>query len=169
MPGGRITAIPFLGEHGELHIRGKMCYYISLNNKNVAAIADANNLVPEMFQYARKQLGPADIMFLGMECDGAPMSWLYGPLAARPIAHEQDQDRRLNSSDCDGGLAVIDAFDAKQAYIYAIAMEPWLGYLVPTAWSEDSRPIIEARRLIAEMKRRGRQADIPYCRGEWYL
>ena len=96
LPNGAITGVPFFGEHGELHIRAKLTYHIRLFGKSIMCAADSNNLMPEVYDYVRQNMGPTDILFLGMECAGAPMSWLYGPLLTKPLERRMDQSRRLD-------------------------------------------------------------------------
>ena len=71
--------------------------------------------------------------FLGLlaarECDGAPMSWLYGPLLTQPLARKMDQSRRFDGSDFEKAVDIIRAFNPKQVYVYAMGQEPWLTFL----------------------------------------
>jgi len=65
-----------------------------------------------------------------MECDGAPLSWLYGPLITRPIDRKVDHSRRLSGSNYERGIDIVNRFRCKEAYVYAMGMEPWLN----TSW-----------------------------------
>src|SRR5262249_32060292 len=96
IPGGYIMGCPFLGEHGDLNVRTKLSYYVHLLDKSIFAIADSNNLESRLYQHLREIVGEADILFIGMECDGAPLSWLYGPLYTKPISRKNDQSRRFD-------------------------------------------------------------------------
>ena len=102
--GGSITGIPFLGEHGDLAIRTKMAHLIQVGGKSVMCAADSRNVEPVMYEHVRKIAGAVDVLFLGMECDGAPMTWLYGPLLMKPLDRKMDQSRRLSGSDCRRGM-----------------------------------------------------------------
>ena len=42
--------------------------------------ADSCNIEPRLYDHVHAAVGDVDALFLGMECDGAPLSWLYGPL-----------------------------------------------------------------------------------------
>ncbi len=89
-PGGKVTATPFLGEHADLDIRGKSTYWVELAGKKVFVGADSSGIDPTLYRYVRNHLGTADMAFLGMECDGAPLTWLYQALLTRP-GHQEDE------------------------------------------------------------------------------
>ncbi|CAM2010570.1 MBL fold metallo-hydrolase [Acanthopleuribacter pedis] len=155
VPGGAITGLPFLGEHGDLHIRAKLGYHIRLNERAVVCVADANNLEPKMYDMARKTLGPIDQLYVGMECAGAPMSWLYGPLMNKPLPRSQDQARRLDGSDCEKAMRLIESLDPKSVYVYAMGQEPWLTFISSIAYTETSKPIVESNQLVARCREKG--------------
>jgi hypothetical protein len=93
-------------------------------------------------------------MFLGMECDGGPLSWLYGPLLTKPLARKLDQSRRLNGSDYDRGFDIVKRLNPKHVYVYAMGQEPWLTYLTSIQYTEESRPIVDSNRLVEECRGR---------------
>ena len=43
-------------------------------------------------------LGKVDMAFLGMECDGAPLTWLYQGLLTRPVTKKMSDSRKLSGS-----------------------------------------------------------------------
>jgi hypothetical protein len=90
-----------------------------------------------------------------MECDGAPLSWLYGPLLTKPIPRKLDHSRRSNGSDFEKAIAVVDQLRPKQVYVYAMGQEPWLTYLTSIRYTDESRPIVESNKLVAECRSRG--------------
>ena len=52
----------------------------------------------------RAHTDPVDLLFLGMECDGAPLTWLYGPLLTRRAflnLVKVPSQRLLQKADCD--------------------------------------------------------------------
>ena len=136
--GGALTGLPFLGEHADLNIRTKMAHLISLQGKSILCAADSNNLEPRLYEHVHQLVGDVDVIFLGMECDGGPLSWLYGPLLTQPLARKQDQSRRLNGSDHQG--IIIDCLRPSQVYVYN-GPEPWPTHRLPsnTETSPDSR------------------------------
>ena len=159
VPGGSITGLPFLGEHADLNIRTKLAYIIKLEGKSALCAADSNNIEPRLYEHIQQLTGNVDIVFLGMECEGAPLSWLYGPLLTKPLARKSDQSRRLDGSDCRKGMELIDCLKPSQVYIYAMGQEPWLTYLTSIQYTEQSKPIVESDKLVAQCRERNLVAD----------
>jgi L-ascorbate metabolism protein UlaG (beta-lactamase superfamily) len=151
---GAITSVPFFGEHGDLNIRTKNTYFITMLGKSLMFMADSNNVIPDLYTPVHRILGDVDVLFLGMECEGSPLSWLYGPLLLRPLPRKSDQARRLNGSDSSAAIDLVKLFNARQAYVYAMGQEPWLTFLTSIAYTEKSRPIVESNKFLE------------YCRAE---
>jgi L-ascorbate metabolism protein UlaG (beta-lactamase superfamily) len=167
VPGGTVVALPFLGEHADLAIRTKSAYGVRLGRTTIVLAADSNNLEPRLYDAVAQIIGRPDLLFLGMECDGAPMSWLYGPLMTVPLARKDDQSRRFNASDYDAAIAMIDSMRPHQVHVYAMGMEPWCGFLTSLQYGDASRPIVESDRLVAECRKRGLTAERVFGRREW--
>lgn len=159
VPGGSITGLPFLGEHADLNIRTKIAYLIRLEGKSVLCAADSNNIEPRLYEHIQQLTGKVDIVFLGMECEGGPLSWLYGPLLTKPVARKLDQSRRLDGSDCRKGLELVDCLKPTQVYVYAMGQEPWLTYLTSIQYTDQSKPIVESNKLVAECRERHLVSD----------
>jgi L-ascorbate metabolism protein UlaG (beta-lactamase superfamily) len=157
--GGSLMGVPFLGEHADLNIRTKIAHLINLQGKSILCAADSNNIEPRLYEHVHRLIGEVDLFFLGMECDGGPLSWLYGPLLTRPLARKLDQSRRLNGSDCLKGLSIIDCLRPKQVYVYAMGQEPWLTFLTSIQYTAESHPIVESDKLVAECRRRGIESE----------
>ena len=153
--GGFIMGLPFLGEHADLNIRTKIAYLVCLNNRTIMCAADSNNIDPELYRHIHKLTGDIDVLNLGMECDGGPLSWLYGPLLTKPLARKQDQSRRLNGSNYERGIEIVNQLNPKQVYVYAMGQEPWLTYLTSIQYTPQSRPIVDSDRLVADCEGRG--------------
>lgn len=156
---GSITAVPFLGEHGDLNVLTKAAYLVTLGEHKLLFAADSCNIAPEMYSHVHRQLGDVDAIFVGMECDGAPMSWIYGPLLTRRLERQKDHSRRLAGSNYERALAIIDQFRCKAAYVYAMGQEPWLNYVMSIRYTDKSNPIIESNRLIETCRSRGMTAE----------
>lgn len=155
VPGGAITGLPFFGEHGDLHIRTKLAYHVRLSRSSAVCAADSNNLDPDLYRNVAAAVGKTDVVFIGMECAGAPMSWLYGPLLTRALDRNMDQTRRLNGSNYERGIPLIDAFAPSQVYVYAMGQEPWLAFISSIKYTPESEPIVESNKMVAECARRG--------------
>jgi L-ascorbate metabolism protein UlaG (beta-lactamase superfamily) len=162
LPDGAITSVPFFGEHGDLNIRSKNTYHIRLLGKSIMFMADSNNVIPELYIPAHRILGDVDVLFLGMECDGSPLSWLYGPLLLRPLARNSDQSRRLNGSDSGAAINLVRLFNARHAYIYAMGQEPWLTFLTSICYTDTSRPIVESDKFVEYCRTNGIESERLY-------
>ena len=166
---GHITGLPFFGEHGDLNVRTKMAYLVNLEGKSMIMAADSNNLEPRLYEHIHEIIGDLDILFLGMECDGAPMSWLYGPLLTQALDRKHDQSRRLNGSTYERGIAMVNILKPTQVFIYAMGQEPWLTFLTSIRYTDESRPIIDSGKLVADCQRRGVPAEMLYIQREILL
>ena len=167
--GGGITGLPFLGEHADLNIRTKIAYLIELQGKKVLCAADSNDIEPQLYEHIRMQTGDVDVVFLGMECDGGPLSWLYGPLLTKPLARKQDQSRRLDGSNFEKALDLVKRLNAQQVYVYAMGQEPWLTYLTSIQYTEQSRPIVDSNKLVAECRNSGLTSERLFGQKEIFL
>jgi L-ascorbate metabolism protein UlaG (beta-lactamase superfamily) len=167
--GGELTGLPFLGEHGDLNIRGKLAYHVQLQGRKFFLGADSDNVDSALYENIARVLGPVDAMFIGLECDGAPQGWIYGPLATRKISRQMDQTRRLCSSDFDKCAAMMTHLRPDAVYIYAMGREPWLSHLTALDYAEDSKPLREARRLVEHCRERGVAVEDLYCRKELHF
>jgi L-ascorbate metabolism protein UlaG (beta-lactamase superfamily) len=154
IPGGRLIGLPFLGEHADLNIRSKMAHLVQLAGTSILCATDSRNVSPELYEKIHEIVGDIDVLFLGMECDGAPLSWMYGQLCTRKISRDMDQSRRLNGSNFNLGMRIVDQLHCRQAYVYAMGQEPWLNYLTSIHYTEESQPIIESNRLVEACRER---------------
>jgi L-ascorbate metabolism protein UlaG (beta-lactamase superfamily) len=150
-----ITGLPFLGEHADLDIRTKLCHHVQLKHLSVLFAADSCNIEPKIYEHVHKMVGNVDLLFLGMECDGAPLTWLYGPLMTEQIDRDKDQSRRLAGSNYERGIDLVNRFNPKEVYVYAMGQEPWLNYIMTIKYTEESNPIVASNKLIDECKSRG--------------
>jgi L-ascorbate metabolism protein UlaG (beta-lactamase superfamily) len=167
--GGKIIGLPFLGEHADLNIRSKTAFFIQLQGKSLLCAADSNNIAPELYEHIHEAIGDVDVLFIGMECEGAPLSWLYGPLLTKPVTRKMDQSRRFSGSDCQRGLGIVEKLKPKQVYVYAMGQEPWLTYLTSIQYTETSRPIVESDKLVENCRNHGLTSARLYGHTELFL
>jgi len=151
---GEIIAVPFMGEHADLP-HGKSAYIVCAGKERILFAADSNCLDYRLYEHLRRILGDIETVFLGMECVGAPLSWLYGALLPSKLNYNRDQSRRTKGSDSKAALALLDAVGAKRVYIYAMGNEPWFQYSMGLGLSEDSVQIKEANKVISIARERG--------------
>ena len=155
MEGGSITGVPFLGEHSDLAISTKLAYLVRIGSEQLLFAADSCNIEPRMYQHLHATVGDVGTLFLGMECDGAPLSWLYGPLVLRAVERGRDHSRRLSGSDFEQARALVNQFGCRAVYVYAMGQEPWLNHVMRIKYTDESRPIVESNKLIDECVSRG--------------
>lgn len=150
-----IMGLPFTGEHGDLNVQAKACYHVRLGLSSFLFVADSRIVEKRLYEHIEKVIGKIDVLFLGMECDGAPYSWLYGPLVTEKISRENDQNRRLSGSDCACGMHLVDTFKPSEVYVYAMGAEPWLEFISSIQYDPDSYPIVQSDQLVKLCTERG--------------
>ena len=156
---GSITGLPFFGEHSDLNIRSKLAYLVRIGRHSLLFAADSCNIEPALYRHLHREIGDVSALFLGMECDGAPLSWLYGPLLTAKIDRGMDQSRRLAGSNYEQAIDLVDQFHCRDVYVYAMGQEPWLNYVMSIKYTKESRPIVHSNRLIQECLARGMNAE----------
>ncbi|MEQ9310664.1 MAG: MBL fold metallo-hydrolase [Balneolaceae bacterium] len=150
-----ITGVPFIGEHSDLDIQAKTCHHIRIGDFTILFLADSCNIEPSLYRHIHKEIGDVDVIFLGMECEGAPLTWLYGPLMNINLPRDMDNSRRLSGSNYKQGMSLIDIFSPQELYIYAMGQEPWTKFISSKKYTNESLPIIESDKLIQECNSRG--------------
>lgn len=154
-----ITALPFIGEHSDLNILTKSCFLVKIGSFKLLFLADSRIVEPKLYDHIHKQIGDVDVMFIGMECDGAPLTWLYGPLLTKKLARDMDGSRRLAGSDCEKGLSLVNIFNPKELYVYAMGQEPWCEFISSIKYTDESNPIVQSDKLVKICRNRGMVAE----------
>ena len=157
-----ITGLPFMGEHSDLNIITKACFFVQIGEFKLIFLADSRISEPALYKHIHKAIGNVDVLFLGMECDGAPLSWLYGPLLTKKLPRDMDGSRRLAGSDCAKGLSLVEIFNPKELYVYAMGQEPWLEFISSIKYTDDSNPIVQSNKLVKLCEDRGMIAERLY-------
>jgi L-ascorbate metabolism protein UlaG (beta-lactamase superfamily) len=152
---GGLTGLPFFGEHSDLDVRSKLAYILRIGQYSLMFAADSCNVEPKLYENLSRELGSVDVLFVGMECDGAPLSWLYGPLLTHRIDRAMDESRRLAGSNYEQAIDIVNRFGCKEVYVYAMGQEPWLNHVMSLKYTAESRPITESNRLIQDCTSRG--------------
>lgn len=163
----KITGIPFWGEHGDLDIRSKIGYYFDFIGKRYLMLADTKILNEKAYELALADLPEIDVIFIGMECKGAPFSWTYGPLFLNPISNAIDQTRRLAGSNASDIKKLIKIVKCKKLCIYAMGMEPWLSHILGLTYDHDSIQLNEANSLIAYCHESSLPISLLQGKSEW--
>ncbi len=165
--GGRIVAIPFLGEHADLNIRSKSAWYIELGGKKYLCMADSSCLSQALYRHIHRTIGDIDILMVGMECVGAPMTWLYGSLFTKPVPREINESRRFNGSDFESARQIVDVFRPAEVYVYALGIEPWFKYFMGIHYDAGAEQLREANRLVEYCKGKQIRADLLVSSRTW--
>ncbi|MET8861708.1 MBL fold metallo-hydrolase [Nonomuraea sp. NPDC004580] len=166
-PGGEVVAAPFLGEHASLDIRAKSTYWIRLAGRSVFVGADSSGVDPALYRHVRSHLGTADMAFLGMECDGAPLTWLYQALLTRPVPKRMSDSRKLSGSDAAQAADIVTELGTREAYIYAMGEESWLGHVMATSYNESSYQLQQIDEFLSWAKAHGVTAEHLLDQREW--
>jgi L-ascorbate metabolism protein UlaG (beta-lactamase superfamily) len=168
-PGGKITATPFLGEHADLDIRAKSTYCVELAGRRVFIGADSSGVDPVLYRHIRSHVGPVDIAFLGMECAGAPLTWLYGALFTKPVSKKMSDSRTLSGSNAAQASAIMTELGASEAYVYAMGEESWLvAHVMATTYTEDSYQLKQVEEFMTWCADHGIKSRHLYGQDEWH-
>lgn len=169
LPAGVLTAIPFLGEHHDLNISGKSAYRIHISGRSFMIAADSANLEPRLYDHIHDIFGPVDTLFLGMECDGAPLTWFYGSLLTQKIDRDMAYSRKGSGSDEPRATKLLNSLECEQVFIYAMGLEPWFGHILSLNYNDESKQIVESNRFIAQCKDRGITSERLYAVDEFFF
>ncbi|SFW61418.1 MBL fold metallo-hydrolase [Chitinophaga sancti] len=151
-----ITGLPFIGEHCDLDVRSKLCHFVKFSDGfSMLFAADSCNISPKLYERIHKVVGDINVIFLGMECEGAPLTWLYGPLMPEQLPRDKDDSRRLAGCNFEQSKALIDVFSPDNVFVYAMGMEPWLKYISSIKYTDESKPIVESNKLLEYCRAKG--------------
>lgn len=161
LPGGGITAIPFLGEHCDL-LHAKSGYVVRFGDEQILFAADSCCLDKQIYRNVKNILGPISTVFIGMEFIGAPLSWVYSPFLPVKSERDYDQSRRSHANGADSALDLLQSVEAKKAFVYALGREPWLKYFMALEPTEDDPYMKEINKFVAAAQARGIDAQMLY-------
>lgn len=159
LPGGYLMSLPFLGEHADLDIASKHALYVRLSERGVLFLADSDCADPMLYHRMARVVGPVDLVFIGMECGGAPLSWLYGQYLPTRPTRQQDESRRLSGCDAERAWLIVEAFGCSRAFVYAMGQEPWLQHLSGLSYTPDSIQLVESEKFIERCRATGMEAE----------
>ena len=166
---GTLMGLPFLGEHADLNVPTKLAYAVEVDGQRLMFAADSCNIEPLLYEHVRKELGAVRTLFVGMECEGAPGSWIDGALRTGRLERSHDESRRLNGSDFRQATGIVDVLDCREVFVYAMGMEPWFNHVIGLQYTPESKPIVESDRFIACCRERGLVAERLFAEREMLL
>jgi L-ascorbate metabolism protein UlaG (beta-lactamase superfamily) len=167
-PGGKVIATPFLGEHADLDIRGKSTYCVLIGGRTVFVGADSSGIDPGLYRHIRSHVGSTDMAFLGMECAGAPLTWLYQALLTRPVTKKMSDSRTLSGSNAAQAAGIMTELGASEAYVYAMGEEPWLGHIMATTYTDDSYQLKQVEEFMSWCEDKGIAHGHLFGQREWH-
>ncbi|WP_046159154.1 MBL fold metallo-hydrolase [Chromobacterium vaccinii] len=159
LPDGRLVSLPSYGEHSDLSITSKHGLYLSLKGRSFMFLADSDAKDRVLYRRIIKQVGKVDNLFIGMECDGAPLTWLYGPYLSNPIGRREDESRRLSGSDCERAWRIVEECGCSQALVYAMGQESWFRFVVGLEYTPDKKQIVESDKFVDRCRQAGMAAQ----------
>lgn len=143
-----ITTLPFSGEHCDLDVHAKQCFLLEAAGIKVGMFVDSDAIDIDVYRRLAHRLQGMEILFVGMECNGAPLSWLYGPLTSSGVTKREDNSRRLSGANCGQASALVDLLKPRQAYVYAMGQECWMRPLMGLNYKPDSIQLLESMRFV---------------------
>lgn len=146
---GHLMSLPFLGEHSDLTIHSKQTLHLVLKGRSFLLLADSACADPMLYHRIAQVIGAVDVMFIGMECDGAPLTWLYGPYLANRPSRKIDESRKLSGCNAEQAWTIAQAIEPAHTCVYAMGQEPWMGFLMGLAYTEHSVQIVESDKFVA--------------------
>jgi len=159
LPDGKIVSIPFPGEHCGLEVQSKHCALVVAAGMRFLFLVDSDAVDLALYSKLKQQIGRIDALFIGMECHGAPLTWMYGPLLPGTVLRRDDESRRGNGSNCERAWRVIQELGCTNVYIYAMGMEPWNNHLLGLEYGPESIQILESNRLVERCRAAGLRAE----------
>ncbi|WP_459780728.1 MBL fold metallo-hydrolase [Photobacterium sp. R1] len=158
----QLHTLPFLGEHGDLRVDAKSSYYIETDSEQLLILSDSKFIQAEIYQYLLDNTLKVSKMFVGMECEGAPYTWLYEPVLNQGHQPEYAKNRRLTGCDCDETEQLIQLINPDSVFVYAMGLEPWLEYLIGKPATFDDYIVREYKRLEEKMSQKDRSLKLLY-------
>ncbi|GLQ87766.1 MBL fold metallo-hydrolase [Dyella flagellata] len=159
LPDGWIVSLPFYGEHADLNITSKHGMCIELKGRRLMFLADSDGKDRVLYRRLVQRLGKVDHLFIGMECDGAPLTWLYSPYLSNPVNRKDDDSRRLSGSDSEHAWAIVEEFGCQNIYVYAMGQEPWMRFVTGLEYTPQSKQIVESDKLLERCRGAGLGAE----------
>lgn len=144
----RIVSLPFPGEHCDLDIHSKHSVYLEFGGRKFLFLVDSDAQDPALYRHFSELLGPVDDIFLGMECHGAPLTWLYSPLLSGAVSRKDDESRRLSGCDSADAQSIVEAIKCSRVFIYAMGQEPWLRHVMGLEYTSDSIQLKESEKFL---------------------
>lgn len=166
LPGGHLMSLPFTGEHADLSIYSKHAIVLALAGKKFMFLVDSDGRDAALYRRMMRKVGTVDALFIGMECHGAPLNWLYEPLLGKPLNRRNNESRRLSGADCARAEQILAEINPHRVFVYAMGQEPWMQYIMGLQYQSDSIQLLESNQFIAHCASLDIQAERLYLQRE---
>lgn len=166
VPGGQLQSLPFTGEHADLDIHSKQALALTLRERRFLFLIDSDGRDNMLYQRIMQVIGKVDVLFIGMECHGAPLNWLYEPLLGRPVTRRNNESRRLSGANCERAWNILQQVQARRVFVYAMGQEPWMKFMMGLQYEPDSIQLLESDRFIEQCQRADIQCERLYLSRE---
>lgn len=166
IPNGTILSLPFTGEHADLSIYSKQAIALSLEGRKFIFLIDSDCRDPMLYQKVMRKIGAVDALFIGMECHGAPLNWLYEPILGKPVNRRNNESRRLSGADNERAWRILDEIKAPEVFVYAMGQEPWMKYVMGLQYEPDSVQLTESSKFLVQCEQAGIAAERLFLRRE---
>jgi L-ascorbate metabolism protein UlaG (beta-lactamase superfamily) len=168
-PGMRLLTLPFQGEHCDLDIRGKLAYHLRVKERSLLMLGDTNLLDPAAYDPFADELGRPDMVFAGLESEGAPITWGYGPLFDTEPPRNIAMARRSNSMNAERTWPLVEKLRPHQLHIYSMGCEPWMRHVMGIAVDARSPQVRNAMTLVTKAREHGMQSELLVLKWESVL
>jgi hypothetical protein len=91
-------------------------------------------------------------VFVGMESEGAILSFAYGSLLPEKPTREQEHSRRQHGCNAMRALRLCETLGAGEIYNYAMGLEPWLYHVLGLNVDEDSPQWRESETMLQTLR-----------------
>jgi len=169
IPGGHILSLPFTGEHADLPVYSKHAVVLALGGRQCMFLVDSDGRDAALYRRMMQKVGRIDALFIGMECHGAPLNWLYEPLLGKLVNRRNNESRRLSGADCERASKILAEVKPHRVFVYAMGQEPWMQYIMGLQYRPDSIQLVESDKFIAHCIASDIQAERLYLNRETIL
>jgi L-ascorbate metabolism protein UlaG (beta-lactamase superfamily) len=159
IPDGEIISLPFAGEHCDLNIYSKHAILLAIKGRKFMFLVDSDGRDAVLYRRLMRRISSVDALFLGMECDGAPLTWLYEALLTKPISRKNNESRRLCGANSERAWNVWQQVKAPHVFVYAMGQEPWLRHIMGLEYAADSIQLKESDKFVELCTQAGAKAE----------
>jgi hypothetical protein len=95
------------------------------------------------------------------------LTWLYQGLFTKPVTKKMSDSRTLSGSNAEQAAGIMTELGAREAYVYAMGEESWLGHVMATSYTEESYQLKQAAEFLNWCADHGIKGDHLLGQHEW--